>query len=129
MNHNRRIPTQFFTYCVDLQSLKLWEPLHSLLRDEKSTESIKVRTLWVIGTAVQNNPAAQDVVSAARRYEEHDYRHNRSSIWHTTLFLMSCLYWVQTLLLLLRQQQKHYMPCLAYSSTMALPSQLSVDQT
>ncbi|EAU87822.1 adenyl-nucleotide exchange factor [Coprinopsis cinerea okayama7 len=44
----------------NLEKLKLWEPLQSILTSDASKE-IKVATLWVIGTAVQNNPAAQDV--------------------------------------------------------------------
>ncbi|KAF9526437.1 nucleotide exchange factors-like protein [Crepidotus variabilis] len=44
----------------DLQKLGLWEPLHGLLTEESSTAGIKSQALWVIGTAVQNNPTAQD---------------------------------------------------------------------
>ncbi|KAJ2914023.1 hypothetical protein MD484_g6395, partial [Candolleomyces efflorescens] len=47
----------------NLEKLKLWDPLHSLLTSQVSTE-IKVQALWVIGTAVQNNPAAQDAYLA-----------------------------------------------------------------
>ncbi|PPR02297.1 hypothetical protein CVT24_011635 [Panaeolus cyanescens] len=45
----------------DIEKLKLWEPLQSLLTSESSTPEIKKQTLWVIGTALQNNPKAQDV--------------------------------------------------------------------
>ncbi|KAF9481583.1 Fes1-domain-containing protein [Pholiota conissans] len=45
----------------DLEKLKLWEPLQSLLTAESSTPEIKTQVLWVIGTALQNNPSAQDV--------------------------------------------------------------------
>ncbi|KAF9562884.1 Fes1-domain-containing protein [Agrocybe pediades] len=45
----------------DLEKLKLWEPLQSLLTEESSTAEIKTQALWVIGTAIQNNPSAQDV--------------------------------------------------------------------
>ncbi|KAG5650206.1 hypothetical protein H0H81_000307 [Sphagnurus paluster] len=44
----------------DLAKLKLWEPLHALLTAPTSTLEIKMQALWVIGTAVQNNPSAQD---------------------------------------------------------------------
>jgi hypothetical protein len=43
----------------DLEKLQLWKPLQDLLTSPSSTDSIKRQTLWVIGTAVQNNPAAQ----------------------------------------------------------------------
>ncbi|PPQ71325.1 hypothetical protein CVT26_011970 [Gymnopilus dilepis] len=45
---------------ADLEKLKLWEPLHSILTHESSTQDIKTQGLWVVGTAVQNNPSAQD---------------------------------------------------------------------
>lgn len=48
--------------CVDLSKLKMWDPLQKLLTSPISTEDIKVQTMWVIGTAVQNNPAAQNTV-------------------------------------------------------------------
>ena len=35
----------------------MWEPLQDLIAS--SSEDMKVQALWVIGTAVQNNPAAQ----------------------------------------------------------------------
>ncbi|RDB17617.1 Hsp70 nucleotide exchange factor FES1 [Hypsizygus marmoreus] len=44
----------------NLEKLKLWEPLHSLLTSDSSTLPIKMQTLWVLGTATQNNPSAQD---------------------------------------------------------------------
>ncbi|GLB44506.1 putative nucleotide exchange factor Fes1 [Lyophyllum shimeji] len=44
----------------DLVKLGLWEPLHGLLIDSASTPEIKRHALWVIGTALQNNPSAQD---------------------------------------------------------------------
>ncbi|PFH48845.1 hypothetical protein AMATHDRAFT_64523 [Amanita thiersii Skay4041] len=44
----------------DLGKLKMWEPLQSLLTSETSTPAIQAQVLWVIGTALQNNPAAQD---------------------------------------------------------------------
>ncbi|KAE9407719.1 hypothetical protein BT96DRAFT_914396 [Gymnopus androsaceus JB14] len=36
----------------------MWEPLHALLTSRPN--SVKAHTVWVIGTALQNNPAAQD---------------------------------------------------------------------
>ncbi|KAG6890165.1 hypothetical protein C0995_010869 [Termitomyces sp. Mi166 len=48
----------------DLAKLKLWEPLHALLTASTSTLEIKMQALWVIGTAVQNNPSAQDAYLA-----------------------------------------------------------------
>lgn len=44
---------------LDLEKLKMWDPLQSLLTSQNSSDDIKVQTLWIIGTAVQNNPAAQ----------------------------------------------------------------------
>ncbi|KAI0263178.1 armadillo-type protein [Gloeopeniophorella convolvens] len=41
----------------DLEKLKMWEPLQKLLTSPSN--DIKVQALWVIGTALQNNPAAQ----------------------------------------------------------------------
>ncbi|KAJ3572811.1 hypothetical protein NP233_g2830 [Leucocoprinus birnbaumii] len=48
----------------DLRKLKLWEPLLSLLDSAEASTEIKVQVLWVIGTAIQNNPEAQDVYLA-----------------------------------------------------------------
>jgi len=44
----------------DLEKLGMWEPLQDLLAP--SSEDMKVQALWIIGTAVQNNPAAQKAV-------------------------------------------------------------------
>jgi hypothetical protein len=52
-----------YSFFVDLHKLGLWEPLQAVVTAEKSTPDIQVHALWVIGTAVQHNPAAQDVVS------------------------------------------------------------------
>jgi len=43
----------------NVEKMKMWEPLHNLLKSPNPTEGIKMQTLWVIGTAIQNNPAAQ----------------------------------------------------------------------
>jgi len=48
---------------ADLEKLGLWPALISLLDSPESSMGIKVMVLWVIGTAIQNNPQAQDVVS------------------------------------------------------------------
>ncbi|EKM82864.1 hypothetical protein AGABI1DRAFT_111428 [Agaricus bisporus var. burnettii JB137-S8] len=48
----------------DLKKLDLWQPLLSLLDSTSSSTEIKVQVLWVLGTALQNNPAAQDVYLA-----------------------------------------------------------------
>ncbi|KZT21283.1 Fes1-domain-containing protein [Neolentinus lepideus HHB14362 ss-1] len=45
----------------DLEKLNMWQPLHELLTAPGSTDEIKRQVLWIIGTAVQNNPAAQNV--------------------------------------------------------------------
>ncbi|KAJ3808589.1 Le.MFB2 [Lentinula aff. lateritia] len=42
----------------NLENLHMWDPLHALLTS--SPDSVTVQTLWVIGTALQNNPSAQD---------------------------------------------------------------------
>jgi len=42
----------------------MWEPLQDLLAS--FSEDLKVQALWVIGTAVQNNPAAQKAVRSYR---------------------------------------------------------------
>ncbi|KAI0252250.1 nucleotide exchange factors-like protein [Lactifluus subvellereus] len=41
----------------DLEKLGMWEPLQGLLASP--SDDVKTQALWVIGTAVQNNPAAQ----------------------------------------------------------------------
>ncbi|KAG2117729.1 armadillo-type protein [Suillus clintonianus] len=43
----------------DLKKLGMWEPLHGLLTASSTTDALKMQTLWIIGTALQNNPAAQ----------------------------------------------------------------------
>ena len=50
---------------VDLEKLKMWEPLHALLTSPTSSEAIQMATLWILGTAVQNNPSAQNSVSTS----------------------------------------------------------------
>jgi len=43
----------------NLQKLKMWEPLHGLVGLPSTTDGLRLQTLWVLGTALQNNPAAQ----------------------------------------------------------------------
>nr|GAT55207.1 predicted protein [Mycena chlorophos] len=49
----------------NLEKLKLWTPLQTLITSAPSN-ALKMQALWVAGTAVQNNPSAQDA------YLEHD---------------------------------------------------------
>ncbi|KAG6831635.1 hypothetical protein H0H92_008712 [Tricholoma furcatifolium] len=57
--------TEITLSTTDLAKLKLWEPLHTLLTSSSSTAAeIRMQALWVIGTAVQNNPSAQDAYLA-----------------------------------------------------------------
>ncbi|GJE88989.1 nucleotide exchange factors-like protein [Phanerochaete sordida] len=48
----------------DLVKLNMWEPLHNLITSPSSSNDIKTQTLWIVGTAVQNNPAAQNAYLA-----------------------------------------------------------------
>ncbi|KAI0920623.1 hypothetical protein AcW1_002308 [Taiwanofungus camphoratus] len=43
----------------NIEKLKMWEPLHGLLTSPTSPDEITMQTLWIVGTAVQNNPSAQ----------------------------------------------------------------------
>ncbi|KAJ7699299.1 nucleotide exchange factor Fes1-domain-containing protein [Mycena rosella] len=47
----------------NIEKLQMWTPLQSLITSAP-TSSIKMQALWVIGTALQNNPAAQDAYFA-----------------------------------------------------------------
>ncbi|KAK0219814.1 adenyl-nucleotide exchange factor, partial [Armillaria fumosa] len=49
----------------NLEKLKMWTPLHSLLTSDDSPDVIVLQALWVIGTALQNNPAAQETYLAS----------------------------------------------------------------
>ena len=44
----------------NLESLSLWPPLLSTLNNTSTPPSLRRHAAWVIGTAVQNNPKAQD---------------------------------------------------------------------
>ncbi|KAI0691804.1 nucleotide exchange factors-like protein [Cytidiella melzeri] len=48
----------------DLTKLNMWEPLQNLLASPSSSDNIKTDVLWIIGTAVQNNPSAQNAYLA-----------------------------------------------------------------
>ncbi|KAJ7607317.1 armadillo-type protein [Roridomyces roridus] len=43
----------------NLEKLQMWTPLQKLI-ESAPTPELKMQALWVIGTALQNNPAAQD---------------------------------------------------------------------
>ncbi|KAJ7092467.1 nucleotide exchange factor Fes1-domain-containing protein [Mycena belliarum] len=47
----------------NIEKLKMWSPLQDLITTAP-TSAIKMQALWVIGTALQNNPAAQDAYFA-----------------------------------------------------------------
>jgi hsp70-interacting protein len=47
----------------------MWDHLQSLLTSQNSSDVIKVQTLWIIGTAVQNNPSAQNSVRVYRELQ------------------------------------------------------------
>jgi hypothetical protein len=53
-------PDLWQSLVLDLEKLGMWEPLQSLLASP--SDDVKVQALWVIGTAMQNNPAAQKAV-------------------------------------------------------------------
>lgn len=42
----------------------MWEPLIELL--SSPSDAIRMNTLWILGTAIQNNPKAQTAVSLSR---------------------------------------------------------------
>ncbi|KAJ7153458.1 nucleotide exchange factor Fes1-domain-containing protein [Mycena crocata] len=52
----------------NIEKLQMWTPLQNLITSAP-TSSIKMQALWVIGTALQNNPAAQNAVSLRLCYE------------------------------------------------------------
>ncbi|KAJ7746325.1 armadillo-type protein [Mycena metata] len=47
----------------NLEKLQMWSPLQKLITSAPTT-AIKMQALWVIGTALQNNPAAQDAYAS-----------------------------------------------------------------
>jgi hsp70-interacting protein len=42
-----------------MKKLEMWAPLHGLLTSPSAPDSVRRHALWVLGTAVQNNPSAQ----------------------------------------------------------------------
>ncbi|KAI0043405.1 Fes1-domain-containing protein [Auriscalpium vulgare] len=48
----------------DLKKLGMWEPLQNLLTSPSTPDEVRMQTLWVIGTALQNNPSAQNAYLA-----------------------------------------------------------------
>ncbi|KAI4521281.1 Fes1-domain-containing protein [Schizophyllum commune Loenen D] len=44
----------------NLEKLNLWAPLHSLVTSPDTPPPVALQALWVVGTALQNNPSAQD---------------------------------------------------------------------
>lgn len=40
----------------------MWQSLHGLLTSPTTPDAVKRQTLWIVGTAVQNNPSAQHAV-------------------------------------------------------------------
>jgi len=55
---------QKIDFANNLKVLKMWEPLHSLLTSDTCTLAVKIQTLSVIATAMQNNPSGQDAYFA-----------------------------------------------------------------
>lgn len=49
-----------------MKKLDMWQPLHGMISDPDEEDLVKRQVLWVIGTAVQNNPSAQSAVCYAR---------------------------------------------------------------
>ena len=48
---------------VDIEKMGMWSTLQGLLLSPASSDELKAALLWIIGTAAQNNPAAQKAVS------------------------------------------------------------------
>lgn len=48
----------------------MWEPLLSFLTSPSTSNEIKTQALWIVGTAVQNNPSAQNAVHSPFLYLE-----------------------------------------------------------
>jgi len=44
---------------TNIEKLNMWQTLHELLTSPSTPDPVCRQTLWVIGTAVQNNPSAQ----------------------------------------------------------------------
>ncbi|OJT11189.1 Hsp70 nucleotide exchange factor FES1 [Trametes pubescens] len=61
--HLAEVERLSLTSPTDLEKLRMWEHLHALLTNPASSAEIQTQVLWVLGTAMQNNPAAQHSVS------------------------------------------------------------------
>ncbi|PWN18127.1 Fes1-domain-containing protein [Microstroma glucosiphilum] len=53
-----------------ITSMKMWSPLLALLSSTSSSPRLQVATLWILGTACQNNPSAQDALLHAHSTPE-----------------------------------------------------------
>ena len=51
---------------IDIENMKLWPPLLSQLNAEEP--EIRKGVAWVCGTAMQNNPKAQEAVSISNPF-------------------------------------------------------------
>jgi len=58
-------PTDLFS---DLVKLKMWGPSRSFLTSQNSSDKIEVQALWIIDSAIQNNPSAQNFVRVSLRH-------------------------------------------------------------
>lgn len=47
---------------IDIAKMGMWEPIQNLLASPSSSDAIQKQVLWIVGTAVQNNPSAQTSV-------------------------------------------------------------------
>lgn len=54
----------------DIAKLEMWSPLQDLLTASESSAEISTQVLWIIGTALQNNPKAQLAVSSPQFNDE-----------------------------------------------------------
>ena len=54
----------------DIEKMGMWPTIQSLLSSDESSDAVRAAVLWIIGTAVQNNPAAQNAVSTLL---DHDF--------------------------------------------------------
>ena len=49
-------------FAVDMTSINMWAPIIKLASSK--SDQIRTNALWILGTAIQNNPKAQSAVSA-----------------------------------------------------------------
>ena len=50
------------TLLLDIEKMGMWPDLQELLEAPGSSDKIQAAVIWIIGTAAQNNPAAQNAV-------------------------------------------------------------------